>query len=306
MSIVRYERLDDILRDADIAMYNAKVSGKNRFKVFNIQMQEEAADTLNLEMGLRNGLRNGDFRVYYQPIFSLEPRMITGFEALLRWEHPERGLLYPADFMRAAEETGLIVPIGQWVLGQACLQMKQWQMLFTMQPPLTISVNLSSRQFAQPDLSQQIEKVLKETGLPAKSLLLELTERTLTEDIETAIGKIEHLQAIGIGVEIDDFGTAYSSLGYLGRLSACNLKISRSVVSTLGVSQSGVPILRAIMAVANGLDMKVIAQGIETEDQINSLVDLQCDYGQGFLFATPIDGDAAQKLLYGAFSTQRH
>ncbi len=305
MNFHRYEQLEDILRDADIAMYSAKVSGKNRYKVFDVVMREEAEDILKLESSLRNALENGEFRVYYQPILSLKTQRITGFEALLRWEHPERGLLYPADFIKAAEESGLIVPIGRWVLYEACHQMKQWQIQFCTEPPLTISVNLSSRQFAQPDLAQQIENVLKETALPANSLLLEITEMTLIEDIETAVAKIENLRTLGLGVEIDDFGAGYSSLGYLRRLPINNLKIDRSFISTLGVSKSGVPIIRAIIAMANSLDMKVIAEGIETQDQMNNLIKLDCDFGQGFLFNKAIDSDSARELIKEKFSKQR-
>jgi diguanylate cyclase (GGDEF)-like protein len=304
MNLLRYEQLEDILRDADIAMYSAKVSGRNRYKVFDVLMREEAQDILKLESGLRNAIENGEFRVHYQPILSLKTQRITGFEALLRWEHPERGLLYPADFIKSAEESGLIVPIGQWVLHEACHQMQQWQTQFSMEPPLTISVNLSSRQFVQPDLAQQIEDVLEETALPARSLLLEITEMTLIEDIETAVAKIEHLQTLGIGVEIDDFGTGYSSLGYLRRLPINSLKIDRSFISTIGVSTSGIPIIRAIIAMANSLGMKVIAEGIETEDQMNNLIKLECDYGQGFLFNRPIDSFVARDLIKAAFSEQ--
>lgn len=297
INLLRYERVDDILRDADIAMYSAKVSGKNCFKVFDVLMREEASDILQLEGGLRDAIGNGEFRIHYQPVLSLKTQRITGFEALLRWEHPERGLLYPADFLKAAEESGLIVPIGQWVLYEACHQMKQWQTQFSMEPPLTISVNLSSREFAQPDLAQQVEEILEETALPAKSLLLELTEMTLIENIDLAVAKIEYLHTLGVGVEIDDFGTGYSSLGYLRRLPVNTLKMDRSFTSTLGVSESGVPIIRAIIAMANSLGMKVIAEGIETEDQMNNLIKLECEYGQGFLFNTPIDSDAARELI---------
>ncbi|MBC7876565.1 MAG: EAL domain-containing protein [Anaerolineales bacterium] len=304
MDLLRYEHLDDILRDADIAMYSAKVSGKNRYKVFDVLMREEAAHVLKLENGLRNALRHGEFMLHYQPILSLHPKRITGFEALLRWQHPERGLLYPADFIKSAEESGLIVPIGQWVLYEACHQMQQWHNQFNMEFPLTISVNLSSRQFAHPELATQITTVLQQTGLPARSLLLELTETTLIEDIESAVTKIEHLQTLGVGVEIDDFGTGYSSLGYLRRLPVNNLKIDRSFISTLGISKSGVPIIRAIIAMANSLGMKVIAEGIETEEQMNNLISLECDYGQGFLFNKALDGQTAQDLINESFSKQ--
>jgi diguanylate cyclase (GGDEF)-like protein len=301
MNLLQYERIEDIMQDADIAMYSAKVSGKNRFKVFDISMREEAEGVLSLESDLRRAVSNKEFRVYYQPILSLKTQRITGFEALIRWQHPERGLLYPADFIKTVEESELIMPIGKWVLHEACRQMKQWQTEFSMDPPLTISVNLASRQFTQPDLAQQIAAVLEETGLPAASLLLELTETTLIEDIESAIIKIQHLQTLGVGVEIDDFGSGYSSLGYLRRLPVNNLKIDRSFISTMGVSKSGIPIIRAIIAMANSLDMKVIAEGVETDDQMKNLVQMDCDFGQGYLFNKPIDSTVARGLIKDMF-----
>lgn len=297
LNLLRYENVEDIMRDADIAMYTAKVGGKNGSQVFDISMREEAEGILKLENSLRDAFGKGEFRIHYQPTLSLKTQQITGFEALVRWQHPERGLLYPADFMKAAEESGLIVPIGQWVLHEACRQMKEWHNHFRMESPLTISVNLSSRQFAQPDLAQQIAAILTETGLPAKSLVLELSETTLVEDINTAAGKIEKLQILGVGVEIDDFGTGYSSLGYLRRLPVNNLKIDRSFISTLGISRSGIPIIRAIIAMASSLGIKVIAEGIETQDQMDNLIQLECDYGQGFLFNTAVDGKAAHELI---------
>jgi diguanylate cyclase (GGDEF)-like protein len=297
INLLRYEQIDDIIRDADIAMYSAKFGGKNNFKVFDIGMREEAENILKLESDLRNAIRNQEFQIHYQPIFSLKPQRLNGFEALIRWNHPKRGILYPADFIKIAEESGLIVPIGNWMLHEACTQMKQWQTQFSMNPPLTISVNLSSRQFSQPDLIQQIDEILKTTGLPAKSLFLELSEMTLIENIETSVMKIVRLQKIGVGVEIDDFGTGYSSLGYLRHLPVDNLKIDRSFISTLGVSKSAIPIISAIIAMANSLGINVIAEGIETDEQINSLIEMECDYGQGFLFNKAIDNVAALNII---------
>ncbi|MGB7537998.1 MAG: bifunctional diguanylate cyclase/phosphodiesterase [Anaerolineales bacterium] len=305
INLLRYERLEDIVRDADIAMYRAKLSGKNQFMEYDSAMGELVGDILELEGGLRNALQKGEFQIHYQPILSLKTQRITGFEALLRWNHPERGLLYPVDFIKAAEESGQIVPIGQWVLYEACRQMKQWQTQFRMEPPLSISVNLSSRQFAQPDLTRKIEEVLKQTALPAGSLLLELTEMTLIDDMETAVVKVEQLRALGVGIEIDDFGIGYSSLGYLRYLPVNDLKIDRSFTSTLGISKSAVPIIRAIIAMASSLGIKVIAEGIETEDQMNSLIKMECDYGQGFFFDKPIDSHAAQELIKKSIMKQR-
>lgn len=305
VNLSRYERIDDIMRDADIAMYNAKVSGRNNYKVFDIAMWQEAEVALKLESDLRHAIQNQEFRIYYQPIFSLQTQYLIGFEALIRWQHPERGLLHPADFIKTAEESGLIIPIGQWVLYEACRQMKEWQTQFEMESLLIISVNLSSRQFSQPDLIPQIEQTLIETGLPAGALLLELTEMTLIEDMEAAILKIEHLHKLGVGIAIDDFGTGYSSLGYLRHLPVNNLKIDRSFISTLGTSKSAVPIIRAIVAMANSLNMKVIAEGIETPDQMNNLTQLECDYGQGFFFNRPVDSNAILSLIKKELSKQK-
>jgi diguanylate cyclase (GGDEF)-like protein len=297
LSLHRYERQEDILRDADIAMYAAKVSGKNQYRVFDTQMREQAEGVLRLEGGLRDAIRNGELRLHYQPILSLKTLLINGFEALVRWEHPERGLLYPADFLRTAEESGLIVPLGHWVLREACRQMKQWHVHFNLDPPLIINVNLSSRQFAQPDLVRQIEAVLRETSFPATRLVLELTEFTLIEDLTAGAERIERLRALGVGIEIDDFGTGYSSLGYLRHLQVNSLKIDRSFTSTLGTSQSAVPIIRAIVAMAGSLGMKVTAEGIETADQVNSLIELDCDYGQGYFLNTPRDSHSTEQLI---------
>lgn len=297
LNLLQYERREDVLRDADIAMYSAKAGGRNRYKVFDMAMREQAEDIQVMESGLRDAIQNGEFRIHYQPILSLRTHQITGFEALLRWQHPRKGLLYPVDFLRVAEESGLIVPIGQWVLHEACRQMKQWHTKFGMQPLLTISVNLSTRQFAQPDLIRQIENILQETALPAASLLLELTEMTMIEDIEAAAAKIDQFRKLGVGMEIDDFGTGYSSLGYLRHLPVTNLKMDRSFTSSIGANKNGLPIIRAIIAMAGSLGMKVIAEGIETEEQLNGLIELNCDFGQGYLFNVPIDGEAAEKLI---------
>ncbi len=288
MNLLPYEQIGDIIRDADIAMYSAKVGGKNDYKVFDVTMRDHADNILKLESGLRSALQNKEFCIHYQPILSLKPQRLIGFEALLRWEHPKRGLLYPVDFLKIAEESGLIVSIGQWVLQEACHQMKQWQMQFNVKPPLAISVNLSSRQFAQPDLTRQIEEVLQRTALPAESLLLEITESTLIDEIEIAAVKIEQIHTLGVGVGIDDFGSGYSSMGYLRKLPVNTLKIDRSFISTLGITKSGRPIIQAMIAMANSLDMKVIAEGIETDDQMNNLREMECDYGQGFLFDKPL------------------
>jgi EAL domain-containing protein (putative c-di-GMP-specific phosphodiesterase class I) len=289
--------VDDILRDADYAMYRAKVGGKNRYMLFDVTMRAEADDELQLESGLRRAIRDGEFQVQYLPVYALQPRRITRFEALLRWNHPQRGLLFPSDFLRTAEETGLILPIGDWLLMEACRQMKGWLDQYPAAAPLAITVNLSRSQFEQPDLVARVAAILGETGLAPGCLSLELAEMTLIEDVDGSVEKINRLHDLGVGVEIDDFGTGYSSLGYLRRLPVDHLKIDRSFTSTLGVSESAVPIIRAIIAMANSLGIEVIAEGVETAEQAENLVKLKCGYGQGFFFNKPVDADLAGELI---------
>ncbi len=305
MNLLDYQQIDDIIRDADIAMYSAKVQGKNNYQIFSPTMREQADKVLQLESDLRRAIENEEFDIYYQPVLSLEDQEITGFEALIRWKHPEKGMLHPADFLKSAEETGMILPIGNWVLVEACKQMNQWQTQFPTDPPLTISVNLSSRQFNQPDLPEQIKHILDETGIIPSSLQLELTEMTLIRDVDAAVEKIERIREMGVEIEIDDFGTGYSSLGYLRHLPVNNLKIDRSFISTLGKNESAIPIIRAIIAMASSLNMKVIAEGIENIDQLNSLKELQCGYGQGFLFEKPLEKQDVETLMQQVSKDQK-
>jgi EAL domain-containing protein (putative c-di-GMP-specific phosphodiesterase class I) len=265
--------------------------------VFDKSMRAEADDEMQLESSLREAIRQDEFRIQYLPVYSLRTQQVTRFEALLRWSHPERGLLYPSDFLRTAEESGLIIPIGEWLLREACNQMMGWREQFDAASSIAISVNLSKRQFVQPDLVEKIGAILEETGLPPESLSLELEEMTLIEDVDGSVDKIHQLHELGVGVEIDDFGTGYSSLGYLRRLPVNHLKIDRSFTSTLGVSESAVPIIRAIIAMANSLGIEVIAEGVETEAQADNLIKLNCGYGQGFFFNKPVDGDQVGELI---------
>ncbi len=301
-----YAQAEDMLRDADIAMYRAKMLGKARYEVFDATMRDRAVARLELETGLRSAIAREEFQVYYQPILSLKNNRITGFEALVRWQHPQRGLVAPAEFIPMAEDTGLIIPIGQWVLREACRQIRKWQAQFPADPPLTISVNLSPKQFAQLDLISQIERTLAETGLDAHSLKLEITESIIVEDAEGVNQMLAQLRARGVEVQIDDFGTGYSSLGQLHRLPIDTLKIDRTFISRIGHNGNGSEIVQTILTLAHDLGMKVVAEGVETTNQLAKLKHLECEFGQGFLFAKPLDGLAATDLLTESFTADRY
>lgn len=302
LSEARYEQPGDILRDADIAMYRAKGQGRGRYEMFHAAMLAHAKTRLKLESELRKALERQEFIIHYQPIIELGTSQIVGFEALARWQHPTRGLVAPAEFIPTAEETGLIVPIGHWVLAEACRQICEWQIQFPSDLPLTISVNLSVRQCAQMDLVQKVAEVLQKTGLGAGNLKLELTESMIVEDTQSTAAMLSELRALGVQVQIDDFGTGYSSLGYLQRLPIDTLKIDRTFVSRIKKDGSGSEIVRTILALAHDMGMKVIAEGVETEEQLLKLKSMDCEYGQGFLFTKPLDSRMAGALLAKSFA----
>ncbi|HYB70417.1 MAG TPA: EAL domain-containing protein, partial [Candidatus Bathyarchaeia archaeon] len=290
MSASRRMTPEDILRDADLAMYHAKGKGKARYEVFDKSMNAPAQERMDLELDLRNAVTRGEFVLHYQPVVALPTGRITELEALVRWNHPQRGLLSPGDFIALSEETGLIVPLGRWVLHEASRQTRQWQ-LAAPGIRLGISVNLSGRQLQQPGLVEEIGAVLRDTRLDPSSLRLEITETVVMHDAASTLAKLEALKELGVQLAIDDFGTGYSSLGYLKRFPVDNLKIDRSFVKGIGRDVEDTAIVRAVITVAKSLNLSVTAEGIESADQIEELRALGCDHGQGYYFAKPMAGD---------------
>ena len=297
LSTTGYEDPENLLRDADIAMYRAKENGKARYELFDTLMHARAVALLQLENDLRRAVEREEFTVYYQPIISLETGNLSGFEALVRWQHPERGLVPPGEFIGLAEETGLIMEIGQWVLRQSCAQMRRWQWQAPLKGPLTLSVNLSCRQFTQPDIIEQVKCILQETDLDPRCLRLEITESVVMENAEQAASMLAQLRDLGVHLSIDDFGTGYSSLSYLHRFPVTTLKIDRSFISRMGAGDENSEIVKTILTLAANLGMEVVAEGIETQEQLTQLRALKCDYGQGYLFAKPVSAEMAERLI---------
>jgi diguanylate cyclase (GGDEF)-like protein len=293
----KYQSAEEILRDADTAMYAAKASGKARFTVFNPSMRARAMARLEIETDLRRALKSRELAIHYQPEVDLATGAIVGFEALLRWHHPKHGLLPPLDFIPLAEETGLITPLGAWVLEEACSQTRRWQTAFPAFSNLRVSVNLSGRQLAGEDLLRDVEKALQRSNLPASCLALEVTETILMEDTEAAIKILLDLKHLGLGLRIDDFGTGYSSLSYLHRLPFDTLKIDRSFVNSMDAQQDGIAIVRTIMALAQSLKLNVVAEGVETLTQAAHLQEMGCGFAQGYYFSKPLAPALAEGLL---------
>jgi diguanylate cyclase (GGDEF)-like protein/PAS domain S-box-containing protein len=293
---------EDLLRDADTAMHRAKSAGKGRYEVFDDSMHAKAVHMMTLETDLRRALERMEFRLHYQPIVSLEDSSLKGFEALIRWKHPKLGMVSPMDFIPLAEDTGLIIPIGRWVLWQSCKQLAEWQGILADGKSLTMSVNLSGKQLQDLDLVRQIQAILQESGLPPESLKLEVTESAIMENPEKAAAILTNLRGLGIHLSLDDFGTGYSSLSYLHRFPFHNLKIDRSFVSKLEAGEAGekdAEIVKVIHSLAKNLGMDVVAEGIETEAQWAVLHGLACAYGQGYYFSRPLEDTAARKLIEG-------
>src|SRR5437016_6349732 len=292
-----YDEPEEILRDADTAMYRAKSLGKARYEIFDADMRASVMARLQLEMDLRRALERGEFSNFYQPIVSLATGEIVGFEALLRWEHPTRGQLSPQEFISVAEETGFIRELGWWNLREACRQMSEWRTKYDAYSDLTMSVNLSPKQFLQPNLLEDIQSLLLELGLPPTALKLELTESTVMGDPSSAIEMLEQIKAFGISLAIDDFGTGYSSLSYLHRFPLDTLKIDRSFISVMEEDGEGMEIARSILPMANNLRLDVVAEGVETMQQVALLKRLECKYGQGYYFSRPLSAEGTTALL---------
>ena len=286
-----------LIRDADAAMYRAKAKGRARWEVFDNAMRASAIDRLDIENALRRAVERRELRVHYQPLVSLDTGAVRGVEALLRWEHPERGMLAPGDFITVAEETGLIVPIGVWVLRAACQQLQRWTADGVGHPRFSLSVNLSGRQLSSPSLVDDVAAVLDETGIDPSRIELEITESVLMDDVDASQETLTALRRLGVRLGIDDFGTGYSSMSYLRRFPVDVLKVDRSFVDGLGADPSDSAIVAAIVTLAHTLGLRAVAEGVETGDHLAELRRLGCDYAQGFLFARPMPGDALATFL---------
>jgi len=285
---------DEMLRDADVALYEAKAAGKNCHRVFRSEMQHAISDRLELEMDLRSALENDELFVLYQPIFDLEHESIAAVEALLRWRHPTRGVVAPDAFIPIAEDTGLIVPIGRWVLIEACEQAGRWHRLGN---PLGMSVNISGRQLERDDLGDHVQEALAMSGLPPSFLTLEITESTLMRDTEATIRRLRFLKDLGVRLAVDDFGTGYSSLAYLRQFPVDALKIDRSFIAGIAESSESGALIHTLIHLGKTLGMETLAEGIEEQAQLEHLQREHCDTGQGFLLARPLDVAAMEQFL---------
>lgn len=299
VSATGYTAAEDVLRDADTALYRAKALGKSRFELFDEVMRDRAITRLHMETDLRRAIERQEFRLYYQPLVRLDGNALVGFEALLRWQHPELGLLLPEAFIPLAEETGLIVPLGRWVLREACRQLAAWRDQGCVVNDFWIGVNLSSREFQQADLVEYVRTALSDYALEGRQLEIEITESTAMENADAVVGRLSQLKASGVSLSIDDFGAGYSSLGYLHRFPIDRLKIDRSFVARMLEcgDEDGTPIVRAILALAQHIGIDVVAEGIEHREQQDMLRALKCHLGQGYLFSRPTDAAAAMEML---------
>jgi predicted signal transduction protein with EAL and GGDEF domain len=294
---------DELIRDADIAMYRAKASGGGGCAIFDATMHDRAVERLQLETDMRRAIERDELRLQYQPIVSLSDHRVTGFEALLRWQHPERGLLSPVAFLKVAEETGLITRIDRWVLREACCQARLWQTRFPNDSPATVSVNVSAKGFGQPDIVLQVANTLRETGLDPHALRLEITESVAMADAERARTVLIELKALGVRISLDDFGTGYSSLSYLQRFPVDTLKIDQSFVAGMDRNDECREIIRTILNLARTLGLDVIAEGTETAAQVDYLEGLDCKFGQGFFFSRPMPLDELQAYFASTSKT---
>jgi predicted signal transduction protein with EAL and GGDEF domain len=287
-----------LLKNADTALQQAKEKGRNTLQFFASEMNTRAEERMLTEGQLRKALAKNEFVLHYQPQVDAATLKVIGIEALVRWQHPTRGLLFPANFISLAEETGLIIPLGEWVLRTACIQGRKWQDEGA--PPWRIGVNLSPRQFQQPELYDSIRHILSETGFKPKHLSLEITESVIMKDVDHAIQTLARLKKIGVHISVDDFGTGYSSLSYLKHLPIDMLKIDRSFVMEIPASPDDMAIVTAVISMAHNLNIKVLAEGVQSDDQKTFLQASRCDELQGYFFSHPLDAEALQQMNEGA------
>jgi EAL domain-containing protein (putative c-di-GMP-specific phosphodiesterase class I) len=290
-----YYSAEEVVRDADTAMYHAKARGKARYVIFDREMHAAAMKRLELENDLRFAIGRNELMLQYQPVISLSTGLTSGFEALVRWKHPARGLVPPLEFIPCAEEIGLIRPMGLWILTQACRQLKQWTDRHSQ--PITMAVNLSVHQLRSPELVSQIESVIRQTGIDPSRLALEITESAMISDADASIVMMKQIRALGVELHLDDFGTGYSSLSSLHLFPLNGLKIDRSFMNTLSVRRDYLAVVNAIISLAKHMGMKLIAEGIETADQIVLLQSMDCDFAQGYFFSKPADAAAAETFI---------
>jgi diguanylate cyclase (GGDEF)-like protein/PAS domain S-box-containing protein len=293
-----YDLPEDVVRDADSAMYHAKENGKSQYKIFDKKLHEKALHLLQRETDLRKAIHKKEFETHYQPIVSLKTRSVVGFEALIRWNHPQLGLIYPGSFISIAEETGLIIPITRLMVEEACRDLKIWQDRISHIQKLTMNVNISSRHFLQPGLLNDLKDVLQKVDLSPDHLKLEITETALMEDVEETVRLVHRMRDFGLQIVIDDFGTGYSSLSYLQRLPIDTLKVDRSFVSRIqDIPDGNRNIVEAIISLAHRLDMIVVAEGVETLEQYTILLDMNCQFAQGYLFSRPRSKSQVDELI---------
>jgi diguanylate cyclase (GGDEF)-like protein/PAS domain S-box-containing protein len=297
LSQSNYNHAFELLRDADIAMYRAKAKGKSCYEIFDSEMYAQALAQLQLENDLRQALVQDEFQVYYQPIISAKTGKLAGFEALIRWQHPQRGFVSPAQFIPTAEEMGLIVPLGEWILETVCQQISRWQKQFSLKVPPKVSVNLSAKQLRDTAFIDKIDRLLLKSNLEGRYLQLELTESMLMDDVDNLIDILGQLRLRGIQLSIDDFGTGYSSLSYLHRFPVNYLKIDRSFVKDISTNRESLQITESIVALSNNLNIAAVAEGVETKEQLTLLRQLGCEYVQGYLFSRPLPVEEATQLL---------
>jgi len=295
------EDAEGIIKAVDLALFRAKDLGRDNYQFYTPVAQSRAQERLALENSLRRALEREELEIHYQPQLDLASTEIIGVEALIRWRHPSRGLVYPGEFIHLAEEIGLILPIGEWVLRSACQEALDW--INRSQDPLRLAVNLSARQFQQPGLNSMVERILKQTGFPASRLEIEITESVAMQNIDLTIPILQAFRDSGIGVAIDDFGTGYSSLSYLKLLPIDTLKIDQSFIREIATAKRDARIVRAVIEMAHSLGLRVVAEGVETEEQRDTLQGLECDEIQGFLFSRPVPADEIERLL-GADAVQ--